>query len=584
MENSPIGIERHAGSENSQTDVSAICLKDAPDYAFLVQTCPDHSSHPLRWRYQIASRYGKLSRGNPRMKLNRRHFLTGAMAVAGTNAFGRLRHFHPMLAAVSPSGLAADPRRPQYHLLPAANWMNDPNGPIFWNGNYHMCYQYNPNGAFWGDMHWGHAISPDMVHWRHLPVALAPTPGSADAAGCFSGTAVIDGERVAVLYTGVVSAPQSEATIRDGVNSLRESQCLVYASGADLTQWEKVSQPVIAAPPAGLDVTGFRDPSPWRHGDTWYMVVGSGVRGKGGAILLYRSGDLRHWEYLHFLTQGAGNGKNTANPVDSGDMWECPDFFPLGTKHVLIYSSQGKALWQVGEFDPENLVFHSEREGVLDHGSFYAPKTQLDAHRNRILWGWIPETRPLEEYKASGWAGMMSLPRVLTLDEQANLQIAVAPEVEKLRQKPQTLRISADEQQNHRQLAEVGIQNCCGEILCVVTPPAGPFILTLLADSNPAATPWLSVQYDPAQPAQIRLDEKTIPLSVGRPGSLELHFYIDGSVIETLINNHVAYTKRFYYPGSSAPQAKIRISGSAKDRAGLSLWQLTPISPDRLTT
>jgi beta-fructofuranosidase len=523
------------------------------------------------------------------MKLNRRHFLAGAIATTGTRALSQLSRFHPMLAAVSPSQLAADPRRPQCHLLPAANWMNDPNGPVFWNGNYHMCYQYNPNGAFWGDMHWGHAISADMVHWRHLPVALAPTPGSADAAGCFSGTAVLDGERVAVLYTGVVSAPESEATIRDGANSLRESQCLAFASGADLTRWEKAPQPVIAAPPPGIDVSGFRDPSPWRQGDTWYMVVGSGVRGKGGAILLYRSADLHHWEYLHFLTQGSGNGKNTPNPVDSGDMWECPDFFPLGAKHVLIYSSQGKALWQVGELDPEKLVFHSERGGVLDHGSFYAPKTQLDEHHNRILWGWIPETRPLEEYKASGWAGMMSLPRLLTLDDQANLQITVAPAVEMLRQKPRTVHVSADDERNHRQLAGAGIQNCCGEILCYASPANGPFTLSLLGDNDPVAAPWLSIQYDPAQPAQIRLNEKTVPLPSGRTGILELHFYIDGSVIETFINHHVAYTKRFYYPGPSypgpaAPELRVRISGNANDRASLSIWQLTPVSPDRLTT
>ena len=87
--------------------------------------------------------------------------------------------------------LAAIRCGPQFHLLPHANWMNDPNGPIYWNGQYHMFYQYNPDGAYWGNMHWGHAVSPDMVHWRHLPVALAPTPGSPDADGCFTGTAVI---------------------------------------------------------------------------------------------------------------------------------------------------------------------------------------------------------------------------------------------------------------------------------------------------------------------------------------------------------------------------------------------------------
>src|SRR6266566_6183675 len=79
--------------------------------------------------------------------------------------------------------LAADPLRPQYHLLPAKNWMNDPNGPMHWNGRYHMFFQYNPNAAVWGDMHWAHAVSEDMIHWRHLPIALAPSPGQSDADG-----------------------------------------------------------------------------------------------------------------------------------------------------------------------------------------------------------------------------------------------------------------------------------------------------------------------------------------------------------------------------------------------------------------
>ena len=98
--------------------------------------------------------------------------------------------------------LASDPRRPQYHLLPAANWMNDPNGPIYWNGNYHMFYQYNPNAARLGVLHWAHAISRIWSIGVTPAIALAPTPGGPDAAGCFSGTAVVDGNRVRVLYTG----------------------------------------------------------------------------------------------------------------------------------------------------------------------------------------------------------------------------------------------------------------------------------------------------------------------------------------------------------------------------------------------
>src|SRR5215468_3551102 len=99
--------------------------------------------------------------------------------------------------------LASDPLRPQYHLLPAHNWMNDPNGPIFYGGRYHMFYQFNPRGAVWGNMNWAHASSPDMLHWRHESIALSPTPGSADQDGVFSGSAVLDRGKTTVIYTGV---------------------------------------------------------------------------------------------------------------------------------------------------------------------------------------------------------------------------------------------------------------------------------------------------------------------------------------------------------------------------------------------
>ena len=104
--------------------------------------------------------------------------------------------------SVSATTLAADPMRPQFHLLPARNWMNDPNGPIFFNGQYHMFFQYNPQGATWGDMSWNHAVSTDMLHWSHRPLALTPTPDGPDSFGVFSGSALKVGERVYFVYTG----------------------------------------------------------------------------------------------------------------------------------------------------------------------------------------------------------------------------------------------------------------------------------------------------------------------------------------------------------------------------------------------
>jgi beta-fructofuranosidase len=515
------------------------------------------------------------------LKLDRRVFMKGLAAV-GSAAFLQQKRLG---ASVSESVLALDPRRPQFHLLPPANWMNDPNAPIYWNGNYHMFYQYNPRGAVWGDMHWGHAISPDMVHWKHLPVALSPTAGTADAQGCFSGTAVIHNGEVAIIYTGVVTAPQNMATILDGEHSLRESQCLAISKDPLLRRWKKLPAPVIAAPPSGLKLSGFRDPSPWKSGNIWYMVIGSGTRKQGGVILLYRSDDLRKWEYLHFLCQGRSAAAPHANPVDAGDMWECPDFFPLGNKHVLIYSTQGKVVWQSGEFDTKELIFHPERVGVVDHGAFYAAKTQTDKSGNRILWGWIPETRPLEQYRAAGWAGMMSLPRVLTLSADGELQMTMVPSLTALRKQQQGF-AATDSEQGRSLPGEMIIKNCCGEIICRVGDTSRPFALSLRHAGAIAgnAETWLSLRYDPLNSDQLELDGQKVSLTRKGDDPLVFHFYIDGSVIELLVNDSIAWTTRFYYPGNSAPDLRVHISEGWRGNTKLTLWQLAPISEDRLTT
>ncbi|HEX6495337.1 MAG TPA: glycoside hydrolase family 32 protein, partial [Acidobacteriaceae bacterium] len=143
--------------------------------------------------------------------------------------------------------IARDPMRPQYHLQPARGWMNDPCGPIYWKGRYHMFHQYNPHAAVWGDMHWAHATSPDMVHWRREPIALAPTPGGPDQDGCFTGTAVVADGKPTFLYTGVQKVPPNQATLRDGNSNLRETQCLAIAEDDALLHWRKLPQPVIAA-------------------------------------------------------------------------------------------------------------------------------------------------------------------------------------------------------------------------------------------------------------------------------------------------------------------------------------------------
>jgi beta-fructofuranosidase len=513
--------------------------------------------------------------------MNRRGFLSSMVGAAVVSPLIRNFCGTPALASELQASLSADPRRPQFHLLPAANWMNDPNAPIYFEGNYHLFYQYNPNGAYWGDMHWGHAISSDMIHWRHLPVAFAPTPDSPDADGCFTGSAVIEDGSVVVMYTGVRSAPEDEATIKDGARSLRESQCLATASDPELKRWTKLPAAVIPAPPAGLQVNGFRDPSPWRQGEWWYAVIGSGIANVGGAVLLYRSKDLRSWEYVHVLAGRNQNASRALDPFDPWEVWECPDFFPLGDKHVLIYSTAGKAWWQSGTLDMGTMRFHAEQAGMLDHGSFYAPKSQVDRSGNRILWGWIPETRSEAEYKASGWAGVMSLPRVLSLGRDGRVMSSVVEDFNQLRGREQKLDVSLGESTFASQINAMRVEAGTGEILCNATRSKERFALAL--ESEDGASTWLRLEYDPLYPDQLMIDARALPVYFADNEKVELQVYIDGSVIELFVNRQAALTKRVYPRGTTAQDMRLKWIGKTTPLDRLSVWRITPISGDRLT-
>jgi beta-fructofuranosidase len=454
--------------------------------------------------------------------------------------------------------------------------MNDPNGPIFYRGQYHMFHQYNPNAAVWGNMNWAHATSPDMIHWRHEPIALSPTPGGPDQDGVFSGSAVFDHGTPTVIYTGV-APPRSaaDATLRDGAHTWRESQCLAVAQDDTLRTWKKRPDPVIATPPAGLEVTGFRDPIVWREGDTWMLALGSGIRGKGGAILLYSSPDLLHWTYLHPLIEGPASGKNAVNPVDTGDMWECPDFFPLGNKHILLVSTMGKVHWKVGSYADQHFI--PDKEGVVDWGSYYAAKSMLDRAGNRILWGWIPETRSDAELVNAGWAGAMSLPRVLSLNSNGELQTEVSPIVSSLR--TDHTRIHPEQSAKTRQtlLNELRIRDLCAELEVELYPKNDKSELHLQSDAGD----FMTISFlNEAHARRIQVNSANAPLS-GSPGSpVRLHMFLDGSVIEIFANGSTAVTARVYQKASGP----LRLKLDNAELRSLNTWQIQPISKDRLSS
>lgn len=203
--------------------------------------------------------------------------------------------------------------RPDFHLSARVGWMNDPNGFSYYNGKYHMFYQYHPYDCHWGSMHWGHAVSTDMLHWEYLPAALAPDE-LCDMDGCFSGSAVTlaDGRQL-LMYTGVVKERQRGRESREV-----QTQCLAVGDGIDYEKYEK--NPVLDKKdlPEGSSRYDFRDPKMWQNEDgTYCCVVGSRPADGSGQILLYTSPDGFQWKFKSVLA---------ANNNRFGKMWECPDF------------------------------------------------------------------------------------------------------------------------------------------------------------------------------------------------------------------------------------------------------------------
>ncbi len=306
--------------------------------------------------------------------------------------------------------------RPDFHLCSRVGWMNDPNGFSYHNGMYHMFYQYYPYESKWGPMHWGHAVSRDLLHWEHLPAALAPDEPY-DRDGCFSGSALTlpDGRQL-LMYTSVVKERQENDTIRD-----IQTQSLAIGDGIDYEKYEK--NPVLDAAelPVGGSKFDFRDPKIWQNADgTYSCIAGNCLADGDGRILLFTSKDGFQWKFRSILV---------SNDHRFGKMWECPDFFRLDGKWVLLTSPQDMlpkgfeyhngngTLCLIGTFDEQTGTFQEENNQSIDYGiDFYAPQTVLAPDGRRIMIGWMQnwDTCTMRSPDAP-WMGQMSLPRELSV-------------------------------------------------------------------------------------------------------------------------------------------------------------------------
>lgn len=329
----------------------------------------------------------------------------------------------------------SEQERPAFHVTGGIGWINDPNGFSCYKGEYHLFYQYHPYSTEWGPMHWGHVKTRDFIHWERLPIALAPDTNY-DGDGCFSGGAVeLPDGRQLLAYTGVRRVRQENGEIND-----YQTQCVAVGDGVDYEKYE--GNPVLTGKdlPLGGSVLDFRDPKIWREGDTYYMVVGNRPADGSGSILLYKSEDAFHWTF-HCVLAACHN--------QYGRMWECPDFFSLDGKHVLLTSPQemtviglefhagNGTVCLIGSYDPEKPKFTRERIQAIDYGiDFYAPQTLETPDGRRVMIAWMQNWNTCNcQPSKCRWFGQMTLPRELQVRNGRLIQNPVR-ELEQYRRNP----------------------------------------------------------------------------------------------------------------------------------------------------
>lgn len=483
--------------------------------------------------------------------------------------------------ATSRRRLAGDPQRPCYHFLPPRFWMNDPNGLIHWRGRYHLFYQHHPKSADWGPMHWGHAVSEDLVRWTDLPIALTPIPGHPHREGCWSGCAVDDNGTPLLLFTGV--GPRGD------LPEPPQAQCAAVGDAA-CEKFEVIDTPLLDAPPAGLDVVGFRDPFVWRADDgSWRMLIGSGLRGVGGTVLVYRCSDLRNWTYSHQLL--TGDTQKDASPR-TGVMWECPQLLRFGDRRLLVISVQPGSnqapftICFVGRLVNERYVTeHAQR---FDHGSdFYAPAAMRDERGRWLMWGWCWEARERSASLAAGWAGVMSLPRVVTLGEDGRPRQNPAEELAALRGEAKhvaSLRVEPG--------TTVKLDGVAGDALEIDARFEVSSRVSLLVRCSPGGEEFTAITLDRAA-GRIELDRNRasvdtnarggvfgVPWSFGADGAVRVRVFVDRSLVELFIGEgEETLTCRVYPTRMDSVGVALRAEGGAGVARGLTAWRMRPIWP-----
>ncbi|MEZ4773055.1 MAG: glycoside hydrolase family 32 protein [Bacteroidia bacterium] len=333
-------------------------------------------------------------------------------------------------------GYYQEAHRPQFHFSPPSKWMNDPNGMFFYEGEYHLFYQYYPDDVVWGPMHWGHAVSPDLIHWEHLPIALYP-----DSMGyIFSGSAVVDHQntsglapdgQVPLVAIFTYHDPEGEKAGRNDY----QYQGIAYSLDKGRTWTKYEGNPVVPNP--GLK--DFRDPKVFWHekSQQWVMIFA-----RGNQVRLYHSPNLKEWTMSSEFGETYGS---------HGGVWECPDLFELPVngdpnrkKWVMLLSinpggpNQGSATqYFVGDFDGKTFTSDNPSEQTLwlDYGADnYAGVTWSDipdSDGRRLFLGWMGNWLYAMRVPTDPWRSAMTIPRTLELiSTSAGIRLKTEPVAE----------------------------------------------------------------------------------------------------------------------------------------------------------
>lgn len=438
--------------------------------------------------------------------------------------------------------------RNNFHLMPPVGWMNDPNGFVYYNGEYHLFYQFYPYDSKWGPMHWGHSKTKDFIHWEELPTALAPDE-TYDKDGCFSGSAIEKDGKLYLMYTGHV--------VENG--KVTQTQCVaVSEDGVHFTKHK--ANPVIGKNEIGEYglIQDFRDPKVIEKDGIYYSVVASKTADERGLILLYKSSNLIDWTFYSVLLEGK---------PEQGVMWECPDLFYLDGKDVLImspiqmtpqgieYHNTSSTAVFVGEMDWEKGTLKVDNIHEIDYGlDFYAPQTLTDDQGRRIMVAWMQmwgRTLPTDELR-HGWAGSMTLPRELGIKEnklyqkpvseiynfieikETNTDFTIQDEVLEFEShvtKNQYYKLKVDTHENKSfSLLLLGTENAG----LVVSYNKDTQLLTLSRDNY---------GYKITGDEKEHLTQRQVGI---KEAVFELEIFMDKSAIEVFVNNEKTMTFTFY--------------------------------------